>query len=146
MKFQSKCKHFHSRKCVWTCRQRNGGHFVSASMCLVESLQLIWSSGTRRWNLRMSDPQMTCGLDNLRRSIHCNGSNDCRSFDSLRPKYKYKFILLQKRSQHTRGYVINRYWNGVCFLMLVHVFDRSAARVAPTIVFKFCPWTRNNFD
>ena len=25
--------HFHSRKCVWKCRLRNGGHFVSASMC-----------------------------------------------------------------------------------------------------------------
>ena len=24
---------FHSRKCVWKCRLRNGGHFVSASMC-----------------------------------------------------------------------------------------------------------------
>ena len=27
--------HFHSRKCIWKCL-RNGGHFFSASMCLVE--------------------------------------------------------------------------------------------------------------
>ena len=33
MKFQSKFIHFHWRKCVWKCRQRNGGHVVSASMC-----------------------------------------------------------------------------------------------------------------
>ena len=33
MKFQSEFKHFHSRKCTWTCRLRNGAHFVSASMC-----------------------------------------------------------------------------------------------------------------
>ena len=25
--------HFHSRKCIWKCRLRNGVHFVSASMC-----------------------------------------------------------------------------------------------------------------
>ena len=25
--------HFHSRKCVWECRLRNGGHFVTISMC-----------------------------------------------------------------------------------------------------------------
>ena len=25
--------HFHSRKCSWNCHLRNGGHFVSASMC-----------------------------------------------------------------------------------------------------------------
>ena len=33
MKFQSEFKYFHSRKCTWTCRLRNGVHFVSASMC-----------------------------------------------------------------------------------------------------------------
>ena len=27
-KFKFKCKHFHSRKCIWKQRQRNGGHFV----------------------------------------------------------------------------------------------------------------------
>ena len=25
--------HFHSRRCIWTCRLENGSHFVSASMC-----------------------------------------------------------------------------------------------------------------
>ena len=33
MKFQSEFKHFHSRKCTWTCRLWNGVHFVSASKC-----------------------------------------------------------------------------------------------------------------
>ena len=33
MKFQSVFKYFHSRKCTWTCRLRNGVHFVSVSMC-----------------------------------------------------------------------------------------------------------------
>ena len=33
MKFQSKFKHFHSRKCTSNCRLRNGVHFVSAPMC-----------------------------------------------------------------------------------------------------------------
>ena len=33
MKFQSEWKHFHSRRCTSKCRLRNGGHFVSASMC-----------------------------------------------------------------------------------------------------------------
>ena len=28
-----KILHFHSRKCIWKCRLRNSGHFVSASMC-----------------------------------------------------------------------------------------------------------------
>ena len=35
VKFQSKFQHFHSRKCVWMCRLRNGGHFVSASMSVL---------------------------------------------------------------------------------------------------------------
>ena len=30
--FESEFHHFHSRKCVWTCRLRNGGYFVSASI------------------------------------------------------------------------------------------------------------------
>ena len=33
MKFYLKLKYFHSRKCIWACHLRNGGHFVSASMC-----------------------------------------------------------------------------------------------------------------
>ena len=28
MKFYLKFKYFHSRKCIWACRLRNGGHFV----------------------------------------------------------------------------------------------------------------------
>ena len=28
----SKLTHFHSRKCIWKCRLRNGGHFASAPM------------------------------------------------------------------------------------------------------------------
>ena len=34
MKSWAKFKHFHSRKCIWKCCLENGGHFVSASMCL----------------------------------------------------------------------------------------------------------------
>ena len=30
-------KHFHSRKSIWKCRLKNGGHFVSASMCWTPS-------------------------------------------------------------------------------------------------------------
>ena len=31
MKSWAKCIHLHSRKCIWKCRLRNGGNFVSAS-------------------------------------------------------------------------------------------------------------------
>ena len=31
--------HFHSRKCIWKCRLRNGGYFVSASGWLKDSSQ-----------------------------------------------------------------------------------------------------------
>ena len=34
MKSSSKFTQFHSRKCTWKCLLRNGGHFVSAWMCL----------------------------------------------------------------------------------------------------------------
>ena len=30
--------YFHSIKCIWKCRLQNGGHFVSASMCLYHTL------------------------------------------------------------------------------------------------------------
>ena len=32
MKFYLKFKYFHSRKCLWTCRPRNGSHFVQGEM------------------------------------------------------------------------------------------------------------------
>ena len=32
MKFESKYKSSHSRKCIWMCRLRNGGHFVQREM------------------------------------------------------------------------------------------------------------------
>ena len=41
MKSLSKFIHFHSRKCVWKCRLENGGHIVSASMCLKILLFLL---------------------------------------------------------------------------------------------------------
>ena len=28
-----KLVHFYSRNCIWKCRQQNGGHFASASIC-----------------------------------------------------------------------------------------------------------------
>ena len=37
----SKICAFHSRKCIWICRLRNGTHFVSASMCQVD-LTMSW--------------------------------------------------------------------------------------------------------
>ena len=43
MKFQTKSKHFHSRKCIWKCGRRNGGHLVSASMCYNAPVLLIIS-------------------------------------------------------------------------------------------------------
>ena len=33
MPLSSKFIHFHSRKCIWKCRQEYGGHNVSTSMC-----------------------------------------------------------------------------------------------------------------
>ena len=33
MQLPSKFIHFHSRKCIWKCRQEYGGHNVSTSMC-----------------------------------------------------------------------------------------------------------------
>ena len=36
IKFYLKFKYFHSRKCVWICRLRNGGHFVQGGD------ELIW--------------------------------------------------------------------------------------------------------
>ena len=32
-KIENEIIHFHSRKCIWTCRQEIDGHLVSASMC-----------------------------------------------------------------------------------------------------------------
>ena len=35
MKFQSKHKTFHSRKCIWKHRLRSGGHFIQGEMLLL---------------------------------------------------------------------------------------------------------------
>ena len=32
MKFEFRFKHFHARKCIWKCRLRSIGHFISASI------------------------------------------------------------------------------------------------------------------
>ena len=42
----SKYKHFHSRICIWNCRLRKGGHFVSASINLWD---MWWSIATFFW-------------------------------------------------------------------------------------------------
>ena len=39
-KFESKCKTFHSGKCISKCRLRDGGYFVSALMCFEQALQM----------------------------------------------------------------------------------------------------------
>ena len=36
VKFQSKFIHFHSRKCIWNCCLRNGGHFVQGAMSWIK--------------------------------------------------------------------------------------------------------------
>ena len=62
MKFQSEFKHFHSRKCIWTCRLENGGHlsrpqWVNAliwspvASSLTEAFCLFWVSP---WGLHLS--------------------------------------------------------------------------------------------
>ena len=33
MKFKSKYKHFHARKCIWKCCLQNGSHFTKGSSC-----------------------------------------------------------------------------------------------------------------
>ena len=40
MKFQSKYEHFHSRKCIWNYRLRNGGHFVHGRWVLIVLLKM----------------------------------------------------------------------------------------------------------
>ena len=44
VKFYLKFKSFHSMKSTWKCRLRNGGHFVSASMCWVYVMCSWWPS------------------------------------------------------------------------------------------------------
>ena len=40
----------------------NGATTISVPCQVVEYLQLIWRSGTRRWNLRVHDLQMSCNV------------------------------------------------------------------------------------
>ena len=42
MKFYSRFIDFHSRNCIWKCRQKIGGQFVSASMCFNHRLYAEW--------------------------------------------------------------------------------------------------------
>ena len=50
VKFESKYKTFHSWKRIWTCRLRNGGHFVLGKMSKVEALSYWENKNT--WALR----------------------------------------------------------------------------------------------
>ena len=64
VQFQSKFKHFYSRKCIWKCHLQNGIYFTSASICLIKSSEisfarnthfrcrLILKRETRRWYSR----------------------------------------------------------------------------------------------
>ena len=38
MKFESEFYHFHSRKYIWNCRQKVGGHFFSRAQCVTRCL------------------------------------------------------------------------------------------------------------
>ena len=60
--FYLKLKYSHSRKCVWTSRVRNGGHFVSASMCHFIGPWWTWqqlsiqATGLDAWASRVKCP------------------------------------------------------------------------------------------
>ena len=53
VKSESKFIHFYSRKCIWKSRLENGGHFVTASMCLHIDACSKWPTfwGRRLWML-----------------------------------------------------------------------------------------------
>ena len=42
MKFQLEYKHFYSRKCIWKCRLRNGGHFVQGGGGSADMPSKVW--------------------------------------------------------------------------------------------------------
>ena len=44
-------KHFHSGKCVWKCRLRNGGRFVSASLCVNVNYTNMWCNLRKSTNV-----------------------------------------------------------------------------------------------
>ena len=46
VQFQSKFKHFYSRKCIWKCPLQNGIYFASASVCLIKSSEIPFVQNT----------------------------------------------------------------------------------------------------
>ena len=53
---------FHSRKCIWKCRQENGGHFVPAQ-CVNSTMPLAGMSPSRwvLWSLMISNTYLRSG-------------------------------------------------------------------------------------
>ena len=52
VQFQSKFKHFYSRKCIWKCYLQNGIYFASASINLIKSSEISFVQNTQYslWN------------------------------------------------------------------------------------------------
>ena len=46
VQYQSKFKHFYSRKCIWKCHLQNGIYFASASVCLIKSSEILFVQNT----------------------------------------------------------------------------------------------------
>ena len=44
VKFESKYKIFHTRKCIWKCRPRNGGHFVQGGGVKCANTPVRWQA------------------------------------------------------------------------------------------------------
>ena len=61
----------------------------------VKSLQLIWRSGTRRWNLRVPDLQMNCRLDYM---IGYQDSNPSNGYQADIPYWSPNYLHRQFES------------------------------------------------
>ena len=74
----------HKQRYNGACRQRAiGGATVLIHWHVVKSLKLIWRSGTRRWNLQMSDLQMS----RSELKTGCRDSNSSNIYHSDRPYF-----------------------------------------------------------
>ena len=63
MKFELKCLHFHSRKCLWKRHKEIDGHFVSTSMCW-STIVLLGADS------RVSRGCWFCKMEFARRILH----------------------------------------------------------------------------
>ena len=115
VKSQSKFIYFHSRRCIWKCRQEIGGHFFSASLCskLIAAQWRYFAAYILVWIV----PGNGFPADTLRNNVRT--TSFWRSYVKITSFWRYSDIITTSSvwwvgKYSSRLTVISEWESGIC--------------------------------